>query len=132
MGRKTTHGNWNEQSINHPCSRPSLIIIASHKCSLELLQALYKKGMFVFLANNDEELYVGKINLVIVHHNSVHFVTEKHTVVKLIDMGIHCELGEAQEDYVCIKHNDWLDYHPHPVYKVHDLSLIAFHHYFSV
>lgn len=93
---------------------------------------MYKKVMFVLLENNDEELYVGKINLVIVHHDSVHFVTEKHTFVKLIDIGIYCELGAAQEDYVCIKHKDLLDYHPHPAYKVHDLSLIALHHSFSV
>ena len=36
FGLKTTHVNWNVKSINHPCSRPSLVIIASHKCSLEL------------------------------------------------------------------------------------------------
>lgn len=92
---------------------------------------VYRKGMFVLLGNNDEELYVGKINLIIVLHDSVHFVTEKHTFRKLRDMGIYCELGAAREDYVCIKHEDLLDYHPLPAYKVHDLSLIAPHHSFS-
>ena len=73
---------------------------------------VYTKGMFVLLGNSDEELYIGKINLVIVLHDSVHFVTEKHTFIKLRDMCIYCELGAAREDYVCIKHNSLLDYNP--------------------
>ena len=100
--------------------------------SVTVKGTVYKKGMFVLLENKDEELYVGKINLVIVYQDSVHFVTEKYTFPKLIDMGIYCELGAASDDYVCIKHKDLLDYHPLPAYKVHDLSLIALHHSFSV
>ena len=87
--------------------------------------------MFVLLGSSDDELYAGEINLIIVCHDCVHFVTEKHTYVKLRDMGIYSELGKAQEHYVCIKHDDLLDYYPLPAYKVFDLSLMALHHSFS-
>ena len=86
--------------------------------------------MMVLLGSNDEELNVGKINLVVVLQDSVHFVMEKHTFVKLRDMGIYCELGVAEEDYVCIKHEDLHDYYPLPAYRVNHLSLIALHHSF--
>ncbi|KAK0144953.1 hypothetical protein N1851_016149 [Merluccius polli] len=99
--------------------------------SVKVKGTVYKKGMFVLLGHNAEELYFGKINLAIVLQDSVHFVTEKHTFVKLTDMGIYCQLGEAQEDYVCIKHEHLLDYYPLPVYKLCDLSVIALHHSFS-
>ena len=64
----TTHGNWNEQSINHPCSRPSLIIIASHKCSLELLH--WRRGeqltgdvnVFAFVSADVERASFWKAN----------------------------------------------------------------------
>ena len=98
--------------------------------SVTVKGTVYRKGMFVLLGNSDEELYFGKINLVIVHHDSVYFVTKKHTFVKLTDVGIYCELGVAKEDYVCIKHEDLLDYYPLPAYKVFDLLLIALHHSF--
>lgn len=90
----------------------------------------YRKGMFILLGNSDEGLHMGKIMLVIVVHNSVHFVSKKHTFVKLSDTGVYCNLGVAQEDYVCIKHEDLLDYYPLPAYNVQDLMLIALHHSF--
>lgn len=90
----------------------------------------YRKGMFILLGNSDEGLHMGKIMLVIVAHNSVHFVSEKHTSVKLSDIGVYCDLGVAQEDYVCIKHEDLLDYYPLPAYNVYDQMLIALHHSF--
>lgn len=98
--------------------------------SVTVKGTVYKKGMFILFGNRDEELYFGKINLVIVLHESVYFVTKKHTFVKLRDMGIYCELGVAQEDYVCIKHEDLLDYYPLPAYKVYGLLLIVLHHSF--
>ncbi|KAI9517794.1 hypothetical protein NQZ68_000963 [Dissostichus eleginoides] len=78
--------------------------------------------MFILLGNSDEGLHMGKIMLVIVAHNSVHFVSEKHTSVKLSDIGVHCDLGVTQEDYVCIKHEDLLDYYPLPAYNISSLN----------
>lgn len=40
--------------------------------SVTVIGTVYRKGMFILLGNSDEELYVGKINLVIVLHDSVH------------------------------------------------------------
>lgn len=91
---------------------------------------VYRKGMCVLLKSTDEELSVGKINLIIVLNESVQFVTQKHTFVKMSDMGVYCELGVANEDYVCVKQDDLLDYYPLPLYKMHDTSLIAIHHSF--
>ncbi|XDV38318.1 hypothetical protein PO909_007759 [Leuciscus waleckii] len=87
--------------------------------------------MCVLLESNDGELSVGKINLIIALNESVQFVTQKHIFVKLSDMGVYCELGTAQEDYVCVEQKDLLDYYPlPPSYKVYDISLIALHHSF--
>ena len=67
--------------------------------------------MYILLENSDEGLLMGKIMLVIIH-NSVHFVSEKHTFVKLSDTGVYCDLGVSQDNYVCIKQEDLLDYYP--------------------
>lgn len=91
---------------------------------------VYRKRMCVLLESTDGELSVGKINLIIALNESVQFVTQKHTFVKLSDMGVYCELGAAQEDYVCIVQKDLLDYYPLPSYKVYDISIIALHHSF--
>ena len=43
----------------------------------------------------------------------VFFVSEKHTFVKLNDTGVYCDLGVAQDNYVCIKQEDLLDLFPY-------------------
>lgn len=63
-------------------------------------------------------------------HKRDDFVSEKHTSVKLSDIGVYCDLGVAQEHYVCIKDEDLLDYYPLPAYNVYDQMLIALHHSF--
>lgn len=90
----------------------------------------YRRGMYILVENSDEGLLMGKIMLVIVVHNSVYFVSEKHTFVKLSDTGAYCDLGMAQDNYVCIKQEDLLDYYPLSAYNVYDQSLIALHHSF--
>lgn len=91
---------------------------------------LYRKGMFVLLEKHDDELYAGRIILVVVVHESVYFVAEKHTFAKLRDIGVYCELGVAQDDYLCVNQEHLLDYYPLPTYEVFDLLLIALHHAF--
>ena len=90
----------------------------------------YRRGMYILLENSDEGLLMGKIMLVIAVHNSVYFVSEKHTFVKLCDTGVYCDLGVAQDNYVCIKQEDLLDYYPLSAYNLYDQSLIALHHSF--
>lgn len=50
---------------------------------------LYKKDMYILLGKTEEELEVGKIKLVIVHHGSVSFISEKYLFVKLSDIGVY-------------------------------------------
>ena len=57
-----------------------------------LSKAEYRKGNVILLGNSDGGLYVGKIMLSVVVHNSVHFICEKHVFVTLIDTGIYCDL----------------------------------------
>ncbi|XP_070406925.1 uncharacterized protein [Nothobranchius furzeri] len=90
----------------------------------------YRRGMYVLLQNTDDGLFMGKIMLIIVEHNLVIFVSEKHTFVKLCDTGVYCDQGVIQDKYVCIKHEDLLDYYPLSAYNVYDQSLIALHHSF--
>lgn len=59
----------------------------------------YKKGMSILLGKTEEELEVGKIELVIVHHGSVSLISEKYLFVKLSDIGVYCILGPAQEQF---------------------------------
>lgn len=53
--------------------------------------------MYILLGKTEEELQVGKIELVIVHHGSVSFISEKYLFVKLSNIGVYCLLGPAQE-----------------------------------
>lgn len=92
---------------------------------------VYKKGMLVLLGNNDEELQIGKIKLIIVQHDSVYFVSEKHTFVQLRDIGVYCALGVAQQHYVCTKQDNLLDYYPLPDYKMYDMTMVVLHHSFA-
>lgn len=77
----------------------------------------YKKGMFILLGKTEDELEVGKIELVIVHHGSVSFVSEEYCFVKLRDTGVYSVLGTPQEQFVCMRHVDLLDYYPLPASK---------------
>ena len=90
----------------------------------------YRRGMYILLENSDQGLLMGEIMLVIVVHNSVYFVSEKHTFIKLSYTGVYCDLGVAQDNYVCIKQEDLLDYYPLSAYNVYDQSIIALHHSF--
>lgn len=69
--------------------------VASHAVTAK--GTSYKKGMYILLGKTEEELEVGKIELVIVHHGSVSFISEKYLFVKLSDIGVYCILGPAQE-----------------------------------
>ena len=49
--------------------------VTSHTVTVK--GTLYKKGMFILPGKTEEQLEVGKIELVIVHQGSVSFVSEK-------------------------------------------------------
>ena len=65
--------------------------VASHTVTVK--GTSYKRGMFILLGKAEEELEVGKIELVIVHQGSVSFVSEKYSFLKLRDIGVYCVLG---------------------------------------
>ncbi len=86
--------------------------VASHAVTVK--GTLYKKGLYILLGKTEEEFEVGKIELVIVHHGSVSFISEKYLFVKLSGIRVYCVLGTAQEQFVCVRHEDLLDYYPLP------------------
>nr|XP_023659190.1 uncharacterized protein LOC111839475 [Paramormyrops kingsleyae]XP_023659191.1 uncharacterized protein LOC111839475 [Paramormyrops kingsleyae] len=103
--------------------------VASHVVTVK--GTSYKKGMYILLGKTEEELEVGKIELVIVHHGSVFFISEKYLFVKLSDIGVYCVLGTAQEEFVCVRHEDLLDYYPLPAYEMCGMPIISLHHSFA-
>ncbi len=93
--------------------------VASHAVTVK--GTSYKKGLYILLGKTEEEFEVGKIELVIVHHGSVSFISEKYLFVKLSNIGVYCVLGSAQVQFVCVRHEDLLDYYPlpHSIFILH-------------
>ena len=91
----------------------------------------YKRGLLVVLDNNDEGLVFGKIVLILIHGGStVYFITEIQQSVYLVELGLHCLVGDDLDcrSCVCVQADHLLDYYPCPVYKSRGLSLVALHH----
>ena len=73
---------------------------------------------------------MGEIRLILIHHSDfVYFVVRRQRAVVMPDFGIH-SVTEVDQDtnYMCVKQEDLLDYHPLMGYKLNGTPVIILHH----
>lgn len=87
----------------------------------------YSKGLVVVLKSTSDTITFGKISVIVVGNEQVHFVVSVHESVLLIDVGVH-HIFQSGHNYLCVNADHLQDYYPLPVYNVFGLPVVSLHH----
>lgn len=92
----------------------------------------YRKGLYVVIGREDDVLFVGEIKLVLIHSElQVYFVVKSCQTVLQVHMDVYLVHDIEQcSPFVCLRHEELLDYYPLPEHKVNGLSMLILHHSF--
>lgn len=89
----------------------------------------YRKGLYVVLGTDEDVLLVGEIKLALIRASEVYLVLRRRQAV--LHMGVYLlDDLEQRSQFVCVRHEELLDYYPLPEYKVNGVSKLILHHSF--
>ena len=99
--------------------------------SVEFKGRTYWKGLFLYLADIEDNVCFGEIELMLVKDNStLYFIIRKCKAQYMVDFGWY-HLTDYDDDILprlCVSASDLRDYYPLPMYTVQNSKVIVLHH----